>query len=283
LEVVLGTSRIDTTQYLGHEQVIGQIQELLRVVARDNADEPVGWSKCGGCGYREICWPQAMWQQDVAILIDVDQGLARSLYERGCRTITDLLRDYDPDTLASIQRLWGASVKKVGIRAATSVLNHARAMVNNQVVVLAPPKLPEAPCVVMFDLEGLPPQVDQLEKVFIWGLKVFGDQPSPFQYALAFPSEADDEATWFNFLDLAEHIFNDYGDIPFVHWAACSASIILPLERQLEFPSEYQRCGGPFCGAKRNKTAPHTSRCRTAPALPYAASGGLACFAASSR
>ena len=29
----------------------------------------------------------------------------------------------------------------------------------------------------------------------------------------------------------------------------CSATTILSLERQLEFPSKYQRCGGPFCGA----------------------------------
>ena len=29
----------------------------------------------------------------------------------------------------------------------------------------------------------------------------------------------------------------------------CSATIILSLERQLEFPFRNQRCGGPFCGA----------------------------------
>ena len=29
----------------------------------------------------------------------------------------------------------------------------------------------------------------------------------------------------------------------------CSATTILSLERQLEFPSKYQRCRGPFCGA----------------------------------
>jgi predicted RecB family nuclease len=232
LEVVLGTGQIVTTPYLGREQVIGQIQELLRVVVSDDAYEPVGWSKCAGCGYRGICWPQAMKQQDVAILLDIDQGLARLLHERGCRIITDLLRDYDVETLAEIRRPWGATVKKVGRRAGTSILNHARAITENRVVVLKPPQLPEVSNLVMFDLEGLPPHVAPQEQVFLWGLKVFGGCPSPFQYSCAFPGEADDEAAWFGFLDLAERIFDNYGDIPFVHWAAYERSkLALYLER----------------------------------------------------
>ena len=37
--------------------------------------------------------------------------------------------------------------------------------------------------------------------------------------------------------------------IPLSKWLMCSATIILSLERQLEFPFRNQRCGGPFCGA----------------------------------
>jgi predicted RecB family nuclease len=223
LEVVLGNGQIMPMPYLGREQVIGQIQELLRAVSNDGAYEPVGWSKCAGCGYRTLCWPRAMERHDVAVLIDVDQGLARSLHENGCLTITDLLQDYNLDMLASIIRPWGASFKKVGPRAATSILNHAQAMMENRVIVLAPPRLPDASNLVMFDLEGLPPQVDDKEKVFLWGLKVFGDRPSPFQYACTFPGQSD-EAAWFCFLELAGRIFNDYGEIPFVHWAAYERS-----------------------------------------------------------
>ena len=224
LEVVLGTGQIVTTPYLGREWCVSQIGELLLAITSDGAYEPVGWSKCVGCDYRRLCWPKAMQQQDVAILLDVDQELARLLHERGCQNITNLLQDYDVDTLAEIYRPWGESAKKVGKRAGTSILNHARAIMENRVVVLGPPRLPEVSNLVMFDLEGLPPHVDQQEQVFLWGFKVFGDCPSPFQYSCAFPGQADDEAAWFGFLDLAERIFNNYGDIPFVHWAAYERS-----------------------------------------------------------
>ena len=160
----------------------------------------------------------------MAILLDVDQGLAHFLHERGCRSIAALLRDYDLDTLAEIYRPWGESVKKVGRRAATSILNHARAMVENRVIVLGPPHLPEVSSLVMFDLEGLPPHVEKKESVFLWGLKVFGEQPSQFQYACAFPGQADDQAAWFAFLHLAGRLFDAHGDIPFVHWAAYESS-----------------------------------------------------------
>jgi len=104
-------------------------------------------------------------------------------------------------------------------------------MLENRVIVLAKPHLPEASNLVMFDLEGLPPQVGQMEKVFLWGLKIFGDRPSPFQCACAYPDQPDEEA-WFCLLELARRIFNDHGDIPFVHWAAYERSKLeLYLER----------------------------------------------------
>jgi hypothetical protein len=71
----------------------------------------------------------------------------------------------------------------------------------------------------MFDLEGLPPQIDEVEKVFLWGLKVCGNHPSEFLASCAFPGEANDHTAWIGFLQIAERLFREYGDIPFVHWA----------------------------------------------------------------
>ena len=37
---------------------------------------PVGWTKCGGCGFYGRCWPRAERERDVALVSGVDQGLA---------------------------------------------------------------------------------------------------------------------------------------------------------------------------------------------------------------
>ena len=72
----------------------------------------------------------------------------------------------------------------------------------------------------MFDLEGMPPRLDELEKVYLWGLQVFGEDPGPFLAATAGFAPHGDRDGWEAFLAEAEAIFQRYGDIPFVHWAS---------------------------------------------------------------
>jgi predicted RecB family nuclease len=72
----------------------------------------------------------------------------------------------------------------------------------------------------MFDLEGLPPQLDELDKVFLWGMEIYGQKQSPYLYSLAGPGSQGDEEGWLQFLELSDKIFGEYGDVPFVHWAA---------------------------------------------------------------
>jgi len=88
---------------------------------------------------------------------------------------------------------------------------------------------------VMFDLEGLPPHFDELDKVYLWGMQVYGEKPSEFMPALAgFGTEGDREG-WKQFLSYGEKVFNQYGDIPFVHWANYEKTKIKTyLERYLE-------------------------------------------------
>lgn len=71
----------------------------------------------------------------------------------------------------------------------------------------------------MFDLEGLPPQLDELEKVYLWGLQVYGQHPGPYQAATAGLGPDGDRKGWEDFLQLAGNIFTEYGDVPFVHWS----------------------------------------------------------------
>jgi len=219
LEAVLGNNEIAVTPYQGADAVVDQVRLLLHAMADTDDYEPVGWSKCSSCGYFDHCWPEAEAKQDIALLTDVDQGLARQLHLDGCTTVAQLHREYGAATLAELRRPWGNGMQAVGVKA-TSVLNHARSFLEDQPIVLALPELPDAQNLVMFDLEGLPPHLDEIEEIFLWGVKICGQDPSPFRYSCTFPGRTNDEATWFAFLDLAESIFDEHGDIPFVHWAS---------------------------------------------------------------
>jgi len=70
----------------------------------------------------------------------------------------------------------------------------------------------------MFDLEGLPPHLDEMEKIYLWGMQVFGEKPSEYIAATAGLGADGDRQGWEDFLQHANDIFKSYGDIPFVHW-----------------------------------------------------------------
>ncbi len=88
LEAFLGSGEIATTVYEGGEAVLEQVSTVLQMLADERRYEPVGWSKCGACGFRGDCWTAAERDRDVALLPDIDQCLARELHSQGCRTIS---------------------------------------------------------------------------------------------------------------------------------------------------------------------------------------------------
>ena len=159
-------------------------------------------------------------------------GLAGELERRGVETIDQLLERYDADSLAEVERPWGKGMKKVGEQAAARILAGARALAEDRPIVLQPPAIPEHPNYVMFDLEGMPPQLDELEKIYLWGMQVFGERPGEFRAATAGFGPRGDREGWEAFLAEAAAIFAEHGDIPFVHWASYErAKINLYLDR----------------------------------------------------
>jgi predicted RecB family nuclease len=72
----------------------------------------------------------------------------------------------------------------------------------------------------MFDLEGMPPHLDELDKIYMWGVQVFGDKPSQFMPAVSGFGPNGDKEGWLALLRNARKIFRVYGDIPFVHWTS---------------------------------------------------------------
>ncbi len=202
----------------GGRAALAHLFEILKMKMMPHEPySPVGWTKCAGCGFNERCWSNAIEKKDVACLVGVDKELARTLHQLDCGNIASLLADFDELSLGSIERRIGGRIQRVG-KKASSIIQMANAMIENRAIPLEAPELPLSDNFVMFDLEGMPPYFEGVEKVYIWGMQVFGKRPSQFMPAAAGFGEDGDETAWKDFLNNARQIFNDYGEITFVHW-----------------------------------------------------------------
>ena len=220
LQIHSGTGEIVSIPYDGGKSVLQELERILTIKQLSAEPyEPVGWSKCLGCGFTDRCWSKAEKISDVALVYCVDQSLARTLHSQGIRTRKELLASFDAASLSELKRPYGDREQRVG-KTADRILRFADAMEKNQEIVLAVPAIPAHNNYVMFDLEGMPPHLNELDKIYLWGMQVFGEKPSDFMFALSdFGSDGDREG-WVKFLDNANRIFETYGDIPFVHWAS---------------------------------------------------------------
>jgi len=219
LQVFSGMKEIVSVPYDGGAAALAAVERLLAIKRRETEPyEPVGWSKCGPCGYNERCWNQAEANCDVALVPDVDQSLARTLCGIGIRTRGDLLKRFDSVTLSEFKRPVGPRQQKVG-KKAERILQFAEAMESGKERVFAPSVIPPFPNYAMFDLEGMPPHLDEMDKIYLWGVQVFGENPSEFLPAVSGFGPDGDRESWLAFLQNAKTVFDTYGDIPFVHWA----------------------------------------------------------------
>jgi predicted RecB family nuclease len=185
LQVHSGSGDIVKVPYDGGVKALGYLEEILDLkLSKSEPFSPVGWSKCGGCPFHGFCWPRAEKERDVALVHGVDQGLAMALKDLGIHTINDLRNRFQEDSLAELKRPYGKGMRKVG-KSAGSILLMAKAMSENKEFLIQKPSIPEHPNYVMFDLEGLPPQLDDLEKIYLWGMQVFGENQGDFLPALA--------------------------------------------------------------------------------------------------
>jgi predicted RecB family nuclease len=220
LQVFSGMKEIVPIPYDGGIAALAALERLLEVKLQvDEVYEPVGWSKCGPCGYNERCWNKAEQNSDVALLPDVDQSLARTLNGIGARTRSELLNSFDVVRLSELKRPFGNGEQRVGKRA-ERILQFAEAMERKEETMLATPLIPSLPNYAMFDLEGMPPHLDELDKIYLWGVQVFGDDPSEFMKAVSGFGADGDRKGWLAFLANARKVFEIYGDVPFVHWAS---------------------------------------------------------------
>ena len=219
LEVHAGGGDIIEVPYDGGTAALA---ELARIVSmkRLGAEpyEPLGWTKCsGGCGYYDRCWQHAEARQDVSLVMDVDQHLARALNEVGVTSAQKLLASFDEKRLSEFKRPWGNGFQKVGKKAG-KILMYDEVLCGGKERILSPADIPVHDNYVMFDLEGMPPYLDELEKIYLWGMQAYGRRPGGFVGVTAgFGSNGDREG-WEAFLAAAKKLFDEYGEIPFVHW-----------------------------------------------------------------
>ena len=142
LEVHTGTGAIVEVPYDGGTAALAKLAEVLTIKQMATEPyEPVGWSKCGSCSFAETCWPRALERQDVSLVMDVDQGLARQLHDEGICTAAELVSGYDANRLSELKRPWGAKQQKVGKKADRILLN-AEVLTTKQERLLASPVLP---------------------------------------------------------------------------------------------------------------------------------------------
>lgn len=222
LQVHAGGGEILTLDYEGGGEALAALERILhyRLLEEEPADEHVGVAKCDGCGFRWRCWPAAEERRDIGLIPFADRGLIDELHRLGTATIGQLLERYDADGLAALERPgWDGEPRPVGSRA-ERLLTNARALLERRPILIRPPAIPEHPTYVMFDLEGMPPTIDEAEKIYIWGMQPFGARPGPFRAGVAGFGGHGDRDGWESFLSEAGRLFDELGpDVPFVHWA----------------------------------------------------------------
>ena len=227
LEVLLGDGRLQDLPYDGGSRALAELDDIKRVASLpEEPYEPVGWSKCLGCGYHQRCWSAALARKDVSVVYGVDQSLARHLHGQGVESYEELMATLSADELAQVKRPWGARLHRVGV-GAEGILRHAEALHTGQTQQIGPFSLPlEDHSYVVFDLEGIPPELDDIEKVYLWGMQLFGSSTGPYRPALAPPGAEGDMAGWLKFLEQSDLIFRQHGDLPFIHWAVYEKTMV---------------------------------------------------------
>jgi predicted RecB family nuclease len=217
LQVHAGAGDIVRVPYAGQAPVIEALSEHRRMrLAALDAYEPVGWTKCSGCGFHDRCWDEATASGAVAHQTPGNQERARGLHARGIATIEALPEAIDD--AAHFEFFWEGKTE-FRIRGFVPGLRRsAEAFLSGKPVVVAAPDLPDAADCVMLDLEGLPPYLDELEKIYLWGVKDYRGFSPRFLPALAGFGPEGDRAGWDQFLAICAALLAERPNLRFVHW-----------------------------------------------------------------
>ena len=225
LEVHNGEGAIVRVEYRGAAAVLDLLREHRRLRSADpGVYEPIGLTKCGGCGYEARCGDEARAARDVSLLQPVDQKKALLLHSRGITSI-----DMIPAAIEGPDHrdLFWEGKKNPRVSATAARLRRfAEAFLTGKPVRIETPVLPDAARSVFLDLEGLPAYLDELEKIYLWGLKDYRGEVPRFLPAVADFGAQGDRAGWERFLAIAGRLLSEAPDLKFIHWGSYERTAI---------------------------------------------------------
>lgn len=239
LEVHAGDGRLVPIAYDGGDSARERLKFLREArLAAEEFYEPVGWSKCNHCRYFNRCWTRAENANDVALLPGVDQRWARRLHDRGVSDIPALGKAFERTDLRDL--FYEKATKKKPERLKASAENIRRsgeAHSTGAPVALRSVDLPDPSSAIMLDFEGLPPYLDELEKIYLWGFKDFRSEPGRYLCAQSGLGLDGDREGWEAFLQIAAELIRDRPDVCFVHYGDYEKTKINLYRRRYEDPS----------------------------------------------
>ena len=185
LEVHAGDDDIVAVAYEGEKAVLETLREHLAMRATDPAAyEPTGWTKCGGCGFEDRCRARGRGRAGRRPALPRQPGpRPRAFHRLDIRSIADIPKAVDDPALRDY--FW-TGVRKPRLKDFVDPLvRSAESWISKTPIRLddAPVASRPARNVAMLDLEGLPPYADELDRTYLWGVKVFGEKPSAYQPA----------------------------------------------------------------------------------------------------
>jgi predicted RecB family nuclease len=239
LEVHAGDGRLVPIPYDGGASALEHLKFLREArLAETEFYEPVGWSKCAGCGYRKRCWTRAESANDVALLPAVSQRWARRLHGRGVTDIRPLGKAFERADLRDLFFEKATKKKPERLKAGVgNILRSVEARETSAPVMLGPIDLPDPSLTIMLDFEGLPPYLDELEKVYLWGFKDFRSEPARYVAAQSGLGLDGDREGWESFLRIAAELLSEQPDLCFVHYGNYEKVKIDLYRRRYEDPS----------------------------------------------
>ena len=88
LEVYTGAGEIVVIDPVTDDEVERELTRYVRLIEANEAPfAPVGWSKCGSCGYHDRCWPVAEAFHDVALVPRSRSGAGAGAAQDGRREL----------------------------------------------------------------------------------------------------------------------------------------------------------------------------------------------------
>jgi uncharacterized protein len=223
LQVYDGLGNLQDVPYEGADAFGIALAQLVRLRTSPlETYEPCGWSKCQSCPFKSTCWAAAEAKQDVSLVYGVSQEMAISLQDADIATIT-VLANMDRGALSQVAYRWGDKVRTVS-KAAESIQRSAQALRDGREIAIQPPVIPQSANYVSFDLEGLPPGYELNDRIYLWGIQVYGANPGPYQGITSDFGPDGDRNGWLAFLKAMGEIFETHGDLPLIVYSAYEAT-----------------------------------------------------------